>query len=265
MIGKTPEDRPIIVVKKGVLHREGNRRCFKETFRNANLYERKVIKMKSSNKVMGFTLIELLVVIAIIAVLAGILFPVFSRARESARSANCQSNLKQFGVACLMYAQDWDDYLPISSTDLKLWDYQLAPYVHYDTVNYSTRKDYSLFHCPSGKQSSSSYGYRSRGYSYNEYIAANYKETAVLTSIQTPSNTVLMADSVISASTNEEGCTIAKIVQGPFVGPNYTKFFSYRHFERTNVLFADGHVKSCEKSTWIVPRGTKWFNGGSVY
>ena len=50
----------------------------------------------------GFTLIELLVVIAIIAILAAILFPVFARARENARKANCASNLKQIGTALLM-------------------------------------------------------------------------------------------------------------------------------------------------------------------
>jgi prepilin-type N-terminal cleavage/methylation domain-containing protein/prepilin-type processing-associated H-X9-DG protein len=57
----------------------------------------------------GFTLIELLVVIAIIAILAAILFPVFAKAREKARSATCQSNLKQLALACLMYAQDYDE------------------------------------------------------------------------------------------------------------------------------------------------------------
>lgn len=70
----------------------------------------------------GFTLIELLVVIAIIAILAAILFPVFGRARENARKATCQSNLKQIGLAILMYTQNWDDYVvPNSVHDNKTW------------------------------------------------------------------------------------------------------------------------------------------------
>jgi len=62
----------------------------------------------------GFTLIELLVVIAIIAILAAILFPVFARAREAARRANCLSNLRQIALATLMYAQDYDEILPFA-------------------------------------------------------------------------------------------------------------------------------------------------------
>jgi prepilin-type N-terminal cleavage/methylation domain-containing protein/prepilin-type processing-associated H-X9-DG protein len=60
----------------------------------------------------GFTLIELLVVIAIIAILAAILFPVFAQARESARKASCQSNLKQIATGFLMYNQDYDEVMP---------------------------------------------------------------------------------------------------------------------------------------------------------
>jgi prepilin-type processing-associated H-X9-DG protein len=61
------------------------------------------------------------VVIAIIAILASILFPVFARAREKARETNCLSNLKQLGTALMMYAGDYDDYLPIA------WEYTAAP------------------------------------------------------------------------------------------------------------------------------------------
>src|SRR5689334_5202516 len=63
----------------------------------------------------GFTLIELLVVIAIIAILAAILFPVFARARENARRASCQSNLKQIGLGIMMYTQDYDETFPRSA------------------------------------------------------------------------------------------------------------------------------------------------------
>src|SRR5271165_1518177 len=73
--------------------------------------------MRSHHKRSGFTLIELLVVIAIIAILAAILFPVFAQAREKARQASCQSNLKQLGLAFLQYAVDYDGCFPAPITN----------------------------------------------------------------------------------------------------------------------------------------------------
>ena len=60
----------------------------------------------------GFTLIELLVVIAVLAILAGILFPVFAKARSRARVSTALSNLKQIGTALHMYTADYDEHLP---------------------------------------------------------------------------------------------------------------------------------------------------------
>ena len=62
----------------------------------------------------AFTLIELLAVIAIIAILAAILFPVFSQAREAAKKTQSMSNLRQVGLASLMYAGDNEDMLPMT-------------------------------------------------------------------------------------------------------------------------------------------------------
>jgi len=99
-------------------------------------------------RLVGFTLIELLVVIAIIAILAAILFPVFARAREKAREASCQSNLKQIILACIMYKSDYDGRFPHNCTSSSNAGC-VAPGWDWREVTYPYTKNWQLYTCPS--------------------------------------------------------------------------------------------------------------------
>jgi prepilin-type N-terminal cleavage/methylation domain-containing protein/prepilin-type processing-associated H-X9-DG protein len=120
----------------------------------------------------GFTLIELLVVIAIITIIAAILFPVFARARENARRASCQSNLKQIALGIKQYMQDYDEYFPMvasysysgcsSSNPCGGWAVTLQPYL----------KSEQIFQCPSqpNRDSSPFFDANNAMWGYSDYF-----------------------------------------------------------------------------------------------
>jgi prepilin-type processing-associated H-X9-DG protein len=216
-------------------------------------------------------LIELLVVIAIIAILAAILFPVFAKAREKARTASCQSNEKQIGLAIIMYGSDYDGCYPANAVagcardaTAYSWMEVCQPYV----------KNWPVFKCPSfdvniwgvtnsdGLPSSAPQcgpdgaTLRSHNNGYGGYAlnvaricgcdpaqlywgpGSHPWRTTKDSSINSPSGTGMVFET-----------TWCRFVCGPWHMGGFGGPFGPQHAERgshndgQNVLFADGHVK----------------------
>ncbi len=198
----------------------------------------------------GFTLIELLVVIAIIAILAAILFPVFARARENARRASCQSNMKQIGLGFLQYTQDYDERLPsvtdgANTTNVDaVWN----PYTNFgaSTVVFSMKdsslqpylKSTQIWACPSDSNASrSGNSYSSNSCAFAPAATAGRKPGKSLAAFDETARWMLLSEEAQSGSEANSS------TDDGYFSLEVGNSFSTRHLEACNIAFLDGHVK----------------------
>jgi prepilin-type N-terminal cleavage/methylation domain-containing protein/prepilin-type processing-associated H-X9-DG protein len=237
----------------------------------------------SSRRSLGFTLIELLIVIAIISILAAILFPVFASAREKARQAVCTSNLKQLGLAALMYVQDNNEVWPVAqysniSGTTQYWACFQNASGTFDLTKgllQPYEKNTQVIKCPSyiGKPEfgdGNGYGYNwgflgSDLYNPNSSDYGNYdhwpnipamSHPANDAALSHPSDTIAFADSGFYAGTAINETIEIDPPSQTFGNPT----INFRHVDHSlshnpatgattdhgyaNIVFCDGHVKA---------------------
>ena len=184
----------------------------------------------------GFTLIELLVVVAIIAILASLLLPALANAKDRAQTIRCLNNLKQLGMATLMYAQEHQGAVQI--------DAPLDPGVTWGSILSTNQnlRPLDIFLCPTYAPRRFTnwfltYGVRQDPPSEN--TAGDFGEILQVETITKPVEYLHLVD------TTSRGRQGYGAEQYYYFRTDSEKEVHARHSQRANGLFIDGHVEAC--------------------
>ena len=207
-------------------------------------------------KIRIFTLIELLIVIAIIAILAGMLLPALNAAREKARAIKCAGNLKQYGMAIAMYAHTYQDYLLIQNpvnhkTGTIGYIYQWGGYIQTELMPKMREADWkagrSINSCPSRNKNygAALTGYEQEAISYahntlalgSQAQGANPDATHKMSRLKQPAFYVGFCDSEVWCIGSS-----GVLAKGRWNGSKEYDYVSFRHGNRSNAVFIDGHA-----------------------